>query len=94
MNGMRCKTSVCAYYVSRLQRFTINLYQRSLYSRKSRLFLDIFAYCHHKDLHGILHFLDFEKAFDSVEYKFIFETLEKFIGMIKTLYENWVIGLI
>ena len=60
----------------------------------ARLILDIFEYCQHKDLDGILLFLDFEKAFDSVEYKFIFKTLEKlnfgpnFIGMIKTLYNK------
>ena len=31
----------------------------------ARLILDIFEYCQHKDLDGILLFLDFEKAFDS-----------------------------
>lgn len=46
------------------------------------------------DLDGILLFLDFEKAFDSVEYNFMFKTLEKFrfgdkfIDMIKLLYNK------
>lgn len=45
----------------------------------------------HNDLDVILLFLDFEKSFDSVEYNFMFKTLEKFNfgdkfkGMIKTL---------
>ena len=30
------------------------------------------------DLDGILLFLDFEKAFDSVEYNFMYKALEKF----------------
>ena len=60
----------------------------------ARLILDIFDYYSQKDLDGILLFLDFEKAFDSVEYNFMFKTLEKFnfgpkfIAMIKTLYNK------
>lgn len=56
----------------------------------ARLILDVFEYYMHNDLDGILLFVDFEKAFDSVEYNFMFKTLEKFnfgdefIGMIKT----------
>ena len=39
--------------------------------------LDIFEYYENNDMDGILLFLDFEKAFDSVEYNFMFKTLEK-----------------
>lgn len=48
---------------------------------------------------GILLFLDLEKAFDSVEYNFMFKTLEKFnfgssfIGMIKILYNKPIFKL-
>lgn len=58
--------------------------------KNARLILDVFEYYMHNDLDGILLFVDFEKAFDSVEYNFMFKTLEKFnfgdefIGMIKT----------
>lgn len=60
----------------------------------ARLILDVFEYYVHNDLDGILLFLDFEKAFDSIEYNFMVKTLEKFnfgskfIGMIKTLYNK------
>ena len=58
----------------------------------ARLILDIYEHCMNHDLDGILLFLDFEKAFDSVEYNFMLKTLRKFnfgedfIDMIKTLY--------
>ena len=44
----------------------------------ARLVLDIFEYCEHFDKEGVLLFLDFQKAFDSVEWNFIFKVLEKF----------------
>lgn len=40
--------------------------------------LDIFKYCLNNQLDGIVLFLDFEKAYDSVEYNFMFRTLIKF----------------
>ena len=58
------------------------------------MILDIFEYCKNNDKDGILLFLDYEKAFDSVEYNFMFKVLKKFnfgdsfIGMIKTLYND------
>ena len=60
----------------------------------ARLILDIFDYCENENKDGILLFLDFEKAFDSVEWKFLFKTLESFnfgdafIKWMKILYKN------
>lgn len=60
----------------------------------ARFILDIFEYYMDNNLDGILLFLDFVKAFDSVEYNFMFKTLEKFkfgdkfIDMIKLLYNK------
>ena len=60
----------------------------------ARIIMDIFEYCKNNDEDGILLFLDYEKAFDSVEYNFMFKVLEKynfgkdFIDMIKTLYND------
>ena len=60
----------------------------------ARFILDIFEYYENNDMDGILLFLDFKKAFDSVEYNFMFKTLEKFkfgerfINMIKILYNK------
>ena len=41
-----------------------------------RLILDIMEYTKHKDITGVAVFLDFEKAFDSVEWNFIQKCLE------------------
>ena len=60
----------------------------------ARLILDIFEYCEEFADEGILLFVDFEKAFDSVEWNFMFKTLqkfkfkEKFLKWIKILYTN------
>ena len=63
-------------------------------SQNARLILDIFDFCESSDTDGLLLLLDFEKAFDSVEWNFLFKTLEKFnfgpnfISWIKILYTN------
>ena len=44
----------------------------------ARLILDIFDYCEETNEDGVLLFLDFEKAFDSVEWNFLIKTLHKF----------------
>lgn len=65
----------------------------------ARLILDIFEYCENNNQEGLLLFLDFEKAFDSVEWNFLFKTLEtfnfgtNFIHWIKILYKNPIFRL-
>ena len=65
----------------------------------ARLILDIFEYCTDNNQDGILLFLDFEKAFDSVELNFLFRSLEKFnfvadfVRWMKILYTNPVFRL-
>ena len=44
----------------------------------ARIILDILEYCEENNLDGILLFLDFEKAFDSIEWNFLLKTLEKY----------------
>ena len=44
----------------------------------ARIILDIFEYCENSNDDGIFLFLDFEKAFDSVEWNFLIKTLQKF----------------
>ena len=44
----------------------------------ARIILDIFEYCETYDNDGVLLFLEFEKAFDSVEWNVLFKTLSKF----------------
>ena len=59
-----------------------------------RKILDIVEYLDRTAHSGILLMLDFEKAFDTVEWPFLFKTLEKFnfgpqfINWIKLLYQN------
>ena len=60
----------------------------------ARLILDIFEYCENFYQDGKLLFLDFEKAFDSIEWNFLYKTFNKFnfghyfIKWVKILYTN------
>ena len=62
--------------------------------KNARLILDIFEYCENENSDGILLFLDLIKAFDSVEWNFLYKVLQKFnigntfIKWIKILYTN------
>ena len=65
----------------------------------ARLLLDYFEHCDNKNIPGILLYLDFEKAFDSVEWNFMISVLEKFnfgagfIKWVKILYNNPVCSI-
>ena len=43
-----------------------------------RLILDMIEICHNRKIPGLIFFLDFEKAFDSVEWSFLYKALEYF----------------
>ena len=59
-----------------------------------RMIEDVIEYTRKKNIPGLLLFLDFEKAFDTIEWQFIFKCLEKFgfgpdfIRWIKIIYSN------
>ena len=63
------------------------------------MILDIFEHWENSNQDGLLLFLDFEKAFDSVEWNFLFQTLEtfnfgtNFIKWIKILYTKPIFRL-
>ena len=63
-------------------------------SHNIRLILDIIEYTQTNEVPGAIILLDIEKAFDSVDHNFLFQTLkqfnfgDKFIGWIKTLYSE------
>ena len=52
-----------------------NAYVKGRYiGENARIILDIFEYCEKYDNDGVLLFLDCEKAFDPVEWNFVFKT--------------------
>ena len=59
-----------------------------------RSIFDIMEFTLKENIPGIMIFLDFQKAFDSVEWDFILECLEffkfgpEFVGWVKTFYQN------
>lgn len=53
-----------------------------------RLIYDIMNYTESKQIPGLIMLIDFEKAFDSVSWKFIFETLEYF-NFVKSIKNGW-----
>lgn len=59
-----------------------------------RLILDLIDYAHHINSDAIILFLDFYKAFDTIEHKFLFLTLElfgfgeHFIKFVKMIYKD------
>ncbi len=65
----------------------------------ARLIEDYFEHCQNFNIPGILLLLDFEKAFDSVEWNFMFSVLEKFnfgkgfINWVKILYNKPIISI-
>ena len=70
-----------------------------LIGTNARFILDIFDCCETYNKEGVLLFLDFENAFDSVEWNFLFKTLEKFnigpnfLKWIKLLYNKPIFRL-
>ncbi len=65
----------------------------------ARLIQDYFENCENFQIPGILLFLDFEKAFDSLEWNFMLETLskfnfgDKFINWVKIIYNKPIISI-
>ena len=51
--------------------------KESYIGENARIILDILDYCEENNSDGILLFLDFEKAFDSIEWNFVFKTFRK-----------------
>ncbi len=65
----------------------------------ARLIQDYFEHCENFQIPGILLFLDFEKAFDSIEWEYMFEVLKKFgfgegfIKWVRVLYTKPIMSI-
>ena len=93
---------IATIFAKRLQNIICKLIDKSqsayikgrYIGENARLILDIFEYCENNNQDNILLFLDFEKAFDSVEWNFLFKALrkfnfgEQFLKWIKILYNS------
>ncbi len=98
---------ICFTLANRLQSVLKNLinedqtgYIKGRYiGTNARLIEDYFEHCQDFNIPGILLFLDFEKAFDSVEWNFMISVLEKFnfgegfIRWVKILYNKPIISI-
>ena len=52
--------------------------KNSFIGENIRLINDIIDFTEHKNLKGLLFFVDFEKTFDNIEWSFLYRALEKF----------------
>ncbi len=98
---------ICFVLANRLQKVLDSIIHKdqSGYIKKryigsnARLLEDYFEHCESAQIPGILLFLDFEKAFDSVEWNFMISVLEKFnfgkgfINWVKILYTKPIISI-
>ncbi len=98
---------LCFVLSNRLQKIIGNIvhedqtgYIKNRYiGSNARLLLDYFEHCENFNVPGILLYLDFEKAFDSVEWNFMIAVLEKFnfgegfINWVKIIYNKPVISI-
>ncbi len=98
---------LCFVLANRLQKVLKNIinedqtgYIKNRYiGTNARLLCDYFEHCDKFDVPGILLMLDFEKAFDSIEWNFMYKVLEKFnfgdnfIKWVKILYNQPVISI-
>ena len=63
-------------------------------SENIRKVIEMIEYLEDEDLSGLIMTIDFEKAFDKIEWNFIFKTLEyfnfgdEFINYVKLLYND------
>ncbi len=98
---------LCFCLANRLQKILKNIihdnqtgYIKGRYiGANARLIQDYFENCENFQIPGILLFLDFEKAFDSLEWNFMLATLskfnfgDKFINWVKILYNKPLISI-